>query len=106
MYTHIVAPSPPLSSTKPPAIIAQQDKTISATNDRLRAVDRSAEPSTQHESEPQPEEIEPLLKPNGEAGDKKKGFKLRKAMRLRGKKNKLLFNAIQVSVFDQVVLSF
>jgi hypothetical protein len=42
------------------------------------------------------EEIQVLKRPKGEAGDKKKGFELRKAMKLDGDENKELYDVILV----------
>ena len=49
--------------------------------------------------QPDPNVIQAIVRPKGEAGDKKRGFELRVAMKLEGKEHKELFFAIQVFTF-------
>ena len=49
--------------------------------------------------QPDPNVIQPIVRPKGEAGNKKWGFELRVAMKLEGKEHKELFLAIQVFTF-------
>ena len=49
--------------------------------------------------QPDPNVIQAIVRPKGEAGDKKQGFELRVAMKLEGKEHKELFLAIQVFTF-------
>ena len=60
--------------------------------------------ATSKQCEADVNEIQSIPRPKGEAGDQKRGFNLREAMKLGGDENKELFLAIEVYIVSDLVL--